>query len=178
MTFTFILYIFHLHLYNEGCFRLKSYIRFITPLCCPHYVGKCPVECHLFCSVLTTFPVFCICCAVLPLHAVTRPIKCVIIYLSPLSLKIIVCPLVKAQRTQYEPPVTVPTICGLCFASCLQHKNISRMVSAMETQRIGVRFSGDSSFKMGESIATTKVKIFSFLPQTFIILKLLWAAYF
>jgi len=134
---------------------------------------------NAICSVLTTFPVFCIFCVVLHLHAadfeVTWPIKCVIIYLSTLSLKIIVCSLFKAQRTQYEPPVTVPTICGLCFVWCLQHKNISRVASVMETQRIGVRFNWDCSFK---SIATSKVKIFSFLSQAFIITKLLWAAYF
>jgi hypothetical protein len=112
------LYIFHLYLYNKGCVRLKSYIHFIRPLC--FLIMLLLVLSNAICSVLTTFPVFCICCVVLHLHAadleVTWPIKCVIIYLSPLSLKIIVCPLFKAQRTQYEPPVTVPTICGLCFA--------------------------------------------------------------
>jgi hypothetical protein len=74
---------------------------------------------NAICSVLSTFSIFCIYCIVHHLHAadfeVTWPIKCVIIYLSPLSLKIIVCLLFQAQRTQYEPPVTVPTICGLCF---------------------------------------------------------------
>lgn len=106
---------------------------------------------NAICSVLTTFPVFCICYVFLHLvHAVTWPIKCVIIYLSPLSLKIIVCPLFKAQRTQYEPPVTVPTICGLCFAWCLQHKNISCVASVMETQRIGVRLVETAVSKGGE----------------------------
>ena len=46
---------------------------------------------NAICSVLTTFPVFCIFCVVLHFHAadseVTWPIKCVIIYLSLLSLK-------------------------------------------------------------------------------------------
>jgi hypothetical protein len=68
------------------------------------------------CSVLSTFPVFCVYCVVHHLHAadveVTWPIKCVIIYLSPLSLKIIVCLLFQAQRPQTNHLLQYPRFVG------------------------------------------------------------------
>ena len=112
------IYIFNLCLYNKGFVRLESSIHFITPLCCSHYVDTCPVECHMFCSDHFSRILHLLCRSSLTFSDVAYKMCNNLSSPPPLSLKksLSVCPLFKAQRTQYRPPVTVPTICGLCFA--------------------------------------------------------------